>query len=229
MLEDYDDDPGNRGLWVEVAREGTLAAWACGVAEAGLSPSVHAIGDAASRMLLDAIEGLPDSCRPRLEHVQQLAPEDIPRFRRRVASMQPLHRADDARYVTRRLGEGRLGGFFAFRELLDAGAVLAFGSDWPVVSVDPMLGIRAACSCRTLDDEVFEPHHAISVEEALRAYTADAAWALGLDHVGVLKPGKRGDFVMLDTTIPPAEWDPCNPGGPVLLTVVGGEVVYDAR
>lgn len=235
MLKDYDDDPGNRGMLVELAKDGHLRDWARAVAKAGLSPSIHAIGDEAVRVVLDAVAGIDAKCPPRLEHVQQIDPEDIPRFRGVIASMQPLHKADDARYVTRRLGKVRLKGFFAFRELLEAGAVLAFGSDWPVVSCDPLLGIRCAVTGLSVDDEVFTPEHNITIEEALRAYTVDAAYALGCEEVGVLKPGMLGDLVMLDTDLMPSEWDPRKSGGPggpggrVLLTAVGGEVRYDAK
>lgn len=229
MFEDYADDPGNRGLLVELAKEGHLKEWARGVVEAGLSPSVHAIGDEAAHLVLDAFEGLSTARPLRIEHAQQLRPADIGRFRGLVASMQPLHKADDARYALRRLGAARMNGFFAFRELLDAGAILAFGSDWPVVEVDPMLGIRTAASGLTRDGVEFAPEHSITVEEALRAYTADAARALGRDDLGVLRAGAAGDFVMLDTDDMPSDWDPRNPGGRVVMTVVGGEVVYDGR
>lgn len=232
MLVDYDDDPGNRGMLVELTRDGHLQEWARAVAKAGLSPSIHAIGDEAVRVVLDAIAGIDAKHRPRIEHAQQIDPEDIPRFQGVIASMQPLHKADDARYVTRRLGKNRQKGFFAFRELLEAGAILAFGSDWPVVSCDPLLGIRCAVTGLSLDEEVFTPEHNITIEEALRAYTADAAYAIGGDDIGVLKPGMRGDLVMLDTDLMPLEWNPGilgGAGGRVLMTAVSGEVRYDAR
>ena len=129
---------------VELARDGHLKEWANAVADAGLSPSIHAIGDEAVRVVLDAVAGIDAKRRPRTEHAQQIDPEDIPRFQGVIASMQPLHKADDARYVTRRLGKNRLKGFFAFHELLEAGAILAFGSDWPVVPTpNPWPGIES--------------------------------------------------------------------------------------
>ncbi len=185
--------------------------------------------DEAARIVLDTLEGLDPGRRLRIEHVQQLHPDDILRCKGHIVSMQPLHKADDARYVTARLGERRLNGFFNFRGLLDVGAILAFGSDWPVVSVDPMLGIRAATTGLTLDGDVFTPEHNLTVEEALYAYTSQAAYAVGLDDAGVLTEGNRGDLVILDSDRMPAEWNPRDPGGEVLLTVLGGEVVYDAR
>ncbi|MCZ6837519.1 MAG: amidohydrolase [Planctomycetota bacterium] len=234
LFEDYADDPGNRGLLVELTKDGHLDAWARLVVEAGFSPSVHAIGDEAARLVLNAFEGLDRTKPLRVEHAQQLARDDITRFQGLVASMQPLHKADDARYVTRRLGQHRLDGFFAFKGLLDAGAILVFGSDWPVVGVDPLLGIRTAASGITLDGEVFTPQHNITIEESLKAYTSDAARALGLDRTGMLKEGWTGDLIMLDTDVWPADWDPRKLGQPdaagkVILTVSSGEVVYDAR
>jgi len=243
MLRDYADDPGNCGMLVELAAEGgpALHDWIRAVANAGLSPSIHAIGDEAARIALDAIESLDAGTRrrvrPRIEHAQQIDPADFPRFARGgggdgggiVTSMQPLHKADDARYVRRRLGAERLAGTFAFRSLLTAGARLAFGSDWPVVSPDPMRGIRAAVTGLTLDGEVFAPEQNLTVEEAMRAYTVDAAYALGLDDIGAgrLAVDGAGDFVMFDRDPFAAHWRDAPPK--VIMTVVGGEVVYGAE
>jgi hypothetical protein len=230
MLADYDDDPGNRGMLLELAADGTLAAWAEAVAAEGLSPAIHAIGDEAARLALDALQPLRD--RPgappgRVEHAQQVDPSDIGRFGGLVASMQPLHRADDGRFVRARLGERRLAGTFAFRRLLEAGAILAFGSDWPVVSCDPMLGIRAAVTGLTLAGKTFAPDRCLTVEEALTAYTRGSARALHLPDAGRLAPGCFGDLVVFDLDPFTADWGRRPPR--VVLTVVGGRVVYDAR
>ncbi|MHC4991761.1 MAG: amidohydrolase [Planctomycetota bacterium] len=223
MLEPYDDDPGNRGLLVELAADGHLDDWARRVAAAGLSPSVHAIGDEAARLALDALEGIAPARRPRIEHAQQIDPGDISRFAGIIASMQPLHKADDGRFVRARVGDRRLGGTFAFRTLLDAGARLAFGSDWPVVSCDPLAGMATAVTGRTLDGKACLTEQNLESEEALRAYTSGSAYALGLDDAGVLRRGALGDLVVL-------EGDPLAGGSPrVLVTVVGGNVVYDAE
>jgi predicted amidohydrolase YtcJ len=236
MLSDYADDPGNRGMLVELAADGLLEHWMRDVIENGFSPSMHAIGDEAARLALDAIEktelasSLPlsdFSIAPRIEHAQQIDPADIARFRGRIASMQPLHKADDCRYVRKRMGDERIAGTFAFRSLLQAGAHLAFGSDWPVVSPDPMLGMRAAITGLTLDNEVFAPEQNLSPQQALRAYTADAAAALGLADAGVLAPHALADLVMLDRDPLTADW--VNAPPTVLQTIVGGEVVYDAQ
>lgn len=229
MLAAYSDDPGNRGLFVELAEKGCMHDWIHAVTAAGLSPAMHAIGDEAARAALDAIDTLDDAVcqrtRPRIEHAQQLDAADIGRFSGRIASMQPLHRADDGRYAARRVGEERLAGSYAFRRLLDAGAVLAFGSDWPVVSPDPVLGIRAAVTGLTLDGEVFGEDQNLDVTEAMRAYTAGAAFALGLDDSGVLRPGALGDFVMWDRDPFLADWINAPPR--VIMTVLGGTVVYE--
>jgi len=230
MLHDYADDPGNRGLLVELAADGHLRDWAIAVAENGLSPSMHAIGDEAVRLALDAIEGLPAKARPRIEHAQQVDRSDIPRFRSegwgQIASMQPLHKADDCRSIRKRLSADRLQGTFAFRSLKKAGAVLAFGSDWPVVSIDPLLGIRAAVTGLTLDGEVFGADQNLTVEEALRAYTADAAFSLSMEDAGVLRPGAVGDLVMFARDPFTADW--VNDPPRVEMTVAGGQVVYHA-
>lgn len=236
MLADYADAPGDRGMLVEIAHDGHLIEWAKAVAQAGLSPSMHAIGDEAARLALEAVEAVNQDAagrkgvdpRPRIEHAQQIDPADFHRFRGVIASMQPLHKADDCRYVRRRLGEARLAGTFAFRSLLDAGAKLAFGSDWPVVSPDPLLGIRAAVTGLTLDGEPFGIEQNLTVEEAIRAYTVDAARCLQLDRIGVgiLEPGRIGDLVMFDRDSFAANWAEKPPE--TVLTAVGGRIVYDA-
>jgi len=230
MLDDYDDAPGNRGMLLEIAAEGHLEAWARGVCASGLSPSIHAIGDGAARMALDAVEAAvrvtPGAPPPRIEHAQQIDLADVGRFRGVIASMQPLHRAEDGPYAPRRVGETRLAGSFAFRRLLDAGATLAFGSDWPVVSCDPMAGIRAAVTGLTVEGAVFGADQNLSVEEALRAYTSGAARALGMKDAGVIRPGGLADFVVLDRDPLTADWIADPPQ--VRMTIVGGRVRYDS-
>lgn len=231
LLEDYDDDPGNRGMLLEVAAAGRLQEWIETVARERFSPSMHAIGDEAARMALDAILALDSAtrnrARPRIEHAQQIDVADIARFRDVIASMQPLHKADDCRYVQRRLGEVRLAGTFAFRSLQEAGAQLAFGSDWPIVSCDPMLGIRAAVTGLTLDSVEFHPEQNLTVEEALRAYTREAAMALGMKDAGRLMSGALADLVMFDRDPFAADWRAAPPQ--VMMTIVNGEVVHDGR
>ena len=226
MFQPYADAPDEYGLWVELAEQGLLHEWAQAVAAEGLSPSMHAIGDAACRLALEVVEQLPASPLPRIEHAQHVALDDIPRFKGRIASMQPLHKADDGVYVEERLGRERLVGTYAFQYLHRAGAKLALGSDWPVVSCDPMLGIQAAVTGKLRNDEVLMPEHNLTVEQALRGYTSGSAEALGMEHSGVLQPGKYGDFIMLDNDPFTVDWMQTSPR--VVKTVVAGRVVYEA-
>jgi predicted amidohydrolase YtcJ len=188
---------------------------------------MHAIGDEAARTVLDVIEDLGGvTPRPRIEHAQQVDEADFPRFRGVVTSMQPLHKADDCRYARRRLGPDRLAGAFAFRRLRAAGAVLAFGSDWPVVSCDPIQGMRTAITGLTFDGEVFAADQNLTVAETLEAYTANAASAVGLADGGVLRTGGLGDVVLFDRDPFAANWVDLPPK--IIMTIVGGEVAYDA-
>lgn len=221
----------------------------------GLSIAIHAIGDEANRVVLnkyahwfgnhfgppnareqnpDGVRQVagpfnpPDGMRLRIEHAQHLLPNEIPRFARLgvVASMQPLHKADDARYAEKAIGPVRCRTSYAFRSLLDAGAHVAFGSDWPVVSLNPFLGVHAAVTARSLDGDVFVPEQSIRLEEALTAYTVGAAYAAGDEKsLGRIAPGCCGDFVILDSdilTLPPDELS----GASVKATYLGGRQVW---
>lgn len=206
---------------------------------AGLHLMVHAIGDKGIRTLLDIFERVekengPRDRRFRVEHLQHIDPADIPRLKTLgvIASMQPYHAIDDGRFAEKYLGYERCKTTYAFKSLLDAGAVVAFGSDWFVAPPTPLEGIYAAVTRRTLDDKNpngWVPEQKISVEQALRAYTMDAAYASFEENIkGSLEPGKLADFVLLDrdlTTIDPVEIR----NAKVLRTVVGGKVVYVAK
>jgi len=240
MMEPYEDNhmaadksADNVGFPLAMAATGELAELIRLGASMDLQPAVHAIGDRSNHELLNWYESLPDAkrreLRPRIEHAQHLLPEDVARFVELgvVASMQPYHKADDGRYAEQRLGPKRIKSSYAFRSLLDTGAMLAFGSDWPVVSANPFLGIHAAVSAQTLDGKTFVPEQSITVEEALIAYTSTAAKALhSEDTTGMLRPGYAADFTILDRDvlqIPVSEI----PEIEVLRTVVGGGTVYE--
>ncbi len=210
-----------------------------GADAAGLQVMVHAIGDRANTLLLDAFErairqnGARDR-RFRIEHAQHLAPADIPRFAALgvIPSMQPYHAIDDGRWADAVIGRERSRTTYAFRSLLDARAPLAFGSDWFVAPPSPLEGIYAAVTRRTLDDRNpggWVPEQRITVEEALRAYTASAAYASFEEALkGTLEPGKLADLVVIDRdlrTVPPATLRDAR----VVMTVVGGRVVYERR
>lgn len=230
MLEPYIGEPDNRGILTrepEALRETIRQA-----AEGGLALAVHAIGDRANRLVLDALAALPPENRARLrhriEHVQLLHPDDVgrPAALGVVASMQPIHAVQDAPMADRYWGPARCATAYAWRSLLDAGTVLAFGSDCPVESPDPFLGIHAAVTRSRPDGyggpEGWIPSQRITVEEAVRAYTWGAAWAAGMeDRLGTLTPGKWADLVVLDRDIFTA--DPSLiPQTRVLGTMVGG-------
>jgi len=175
----------------------------------------------------------PRDRRFRVEHAQHLRPVEIRRFAEYgvIASMQPYHAADDGRWAAKRIRPDLIRGTYAFRSLLDAGATLAFGSDWTVAPLDPRLGLEAAVTRQTLDGrnpEGWVPEEKISIEQALRAYTGSNALGLFAEgRRGVLKPGARADLVLFDrnlTTIAPTSLHEAR----VLATVVGGRVAFQA-
>jgi len=231
--EPFLDTPGDRGLLVNSPED--MHEWIAGADKAGLQVMVHAIGDRANALLLDIYErvekenGARDR-RFRIEHAQHLRAIDIPRFAQLevIASMQPYHCIDDGRWAEQFIGP-RIRTTYAFRTLIDDGARLAFGSDWSVAPATPLEGIYAAVTRRTLDDRNpggWVPEQKISVEEALRAYTANAAYASFEESAkGTLAAGKLADFVVLDRdlfNIPPPDLR----NAKVIATVVGGRTVF---
>lgn len=237
FLEPFSDTPADRGLLVNTPED--LEKWTLGADRAGLQVVVHAIGDRAIRTQLDIYERVARANgerdrRFRVEHAQHIAPADLPRFAKLgvIASMQPYHAIDDGRWAEKVIGAKRCETTYAFRSLLDSGARLAFGSDWFVAPPTPLEGIYAAVTRRTLDGKNpngWVPRQKINVEEALRAYTIDAAYAaFDESKLGSLEPGKLADLVILDRDLfktPPPEINMV----PVRMTIVGGKVVYEKR
>jgi len=230
----YDDDPGTRGLTVTPLaklRELTGAA-----DRHGLQVAIHAIGDAANDGVLDLLAAVaatngPRDRRFRIEHAQHLTQAAIARFGKQgvIASMQPYHAIDDGRWAVNRIGPERLKGTYAFRSLLDAGAHVSFGSDWPVAPLDPLTGIEAAVLRRTLDGrnpDGWYPEQRIDIDQALTAYTVAGAYAgLQEDRLGRLRPGYLADFVVLDQNL--LEIDPTRiTASKVLRTIVNGRERY---
>lgn len=226
------------GLLREGIENGGLLARVRDAQRAGMQVIAHAIGDAANRYFLDTLaEAFGDQggrltrARARAEHAQHLSAEEIARFGSMgvIASMQPLHKADDGRYAEGYLGHERCRTSYAFKDLLDAGAVLVFGSDWPVVSLNPWLGIDAAATGRLLDsDETWMIHQNITVGEALRCYTSRAAYGVGAeDEIGKIAPGYRADFVILSAS----PFDPATDLRTVRAkaTYVEGRVVFQGQ
>lgn len=230
----YNDSPGTSGLFV--TPEDSLRAWVGGADSAGLQVVVHAIGERANGVLLDIFDSVAKAHgqrdrRFRVEHAQHLRRADIARLAGSgvIASMQPYHAIDDGRWAKKRIGPERIKTTYAFRSLLDGGAHLAFGSDWTVAPIDPLLGIYAAVTRRTLDGKHpngWIPQEKITVEEALRAYTSSNAYGVFADSSrGRLAPGYAADFVVLNrdlTAIPAETIDRVA----VLSTVIGGQVVF---
>ena len=235
FFEPYADDPTTSGLLV--TPEESLRAQIGAADSAGLQVVVHAIGERANALVLDIFDSVarvhgPRDRRFRIEHAQHLRQVEVERMAALgvVASMQPYHAADDGRWAGKRLGD-RVSDSYVFRSLLDAKAHLVFGSDWTVAPIDPLLGIWAAVTRRTLDGRNpggWLPAQKISVEEALRAYTSENAWAVFAEGSrGKLAPGYRADLVLLDQdllTMAPETLDQAT----VRATVAGGRVVYQA-
>ncbi|MBL8745162.1 MAG: amidohydrolase [Phycisphaerae bacterium] len=246
MLEPYSDRPTDdagkpyTGLAVsEPAFIGDLAAHAL---HRGYQVCVHAIGDRANREVLDAFERAAaestrdtsatlGSSRFRIEHAQLLSPSDVPRFAALgvIASMQPTHCTSDMRWVDDRVGAERARGAYAWASLLRSGAIIAGGSDFPVESHNPFLGLYAAVTRRNLEgqpDGGWRPEQRVTREEALRMFTLSAAYAAFMEGtIGSLAPGKQADFIIIDRDIMNCD-DAAIPHTRVLRTVVAGETVY---
>jgi hypothetical protein len=238
FFDPYLTEPGNCGLpGPDCVPDGIMYERILTADHAGLQVIVHAIGDRANAEMLDIFERVaatngPRDRRFRIEHAQHLRPSEIPRFGREqvIASMQPYHAIDDARWCGPRLGPERCRGSYAIKSLQDSGATLAFGSDWTVAPLDPLTGIYAAVTRRPLDGQHphgWHPEQKITVAETVRAYTVGSAYAEFTDHVkGSLTPGKLADLVLLDKNI--FAIDP----GEILdtrtiLTMMGGRIIHD--
>jgi len=172
--------------------------------------------------------------RFRIEHAQHIKPSDIKRFKELdvIASVQPYHAIDDGQWAEKIIGHERAKTTYAFRSLLDAGVKLVFGSDWQVAPADPIIGIYAAVTRRTLDGanpNGWIPEQKVTVEEALKAYTINGAYGTFEEKIkGSLTKGKLADYVILDkdiTTIDPLKIESIK----VLSTIVGGKQVFKAK
>lgn len=234
FYDPYLDEPNTSGLLVNDTLQ--LRDWILKADSAGLHVAVHAIGDRANEWLLgvyaeaEALHGRRDR-RFRIEHAQHLTRQAIQQFAELgvIPSMQPYHAIDDGRWAEKRIGPERIKTTYAFRSLLDAKANLTFGSDWTVAPLNPLEGIYAAVTRRTLDDKNpsgWVPQEKISVEEALRCYTKNNAYAgFQEDKLGLLKAGMLADFVVLSEDllkIAPERIREVQ----VLRTVVGGVERY---
>jgi len=237
FFKPFTDTPSDSGFFV--IEEAELSKRIKSADSAGLQIMTHAIGDKAIHTLLNIYErvekenGVRDR-RFRIEHAQHIDPKDVKRFTilQVIPSMQPYHAIDDGRWAEKVIGHERGKTSYAFRSLLDANAKLVFGSDWFVAPPTPLEGIYAAVTRRTLDDknpEGWIPEQKISVEEALKAYTIDAAYASFEEKIkGSIEVGKLADFVILDQdiiTLAPEKIRDVK----VIKTVVGGNVVFEPK
>ncbi|HEX6494984.1 MAG TPA: amidohydrolase [Acidobacteriaceae bacterium] len=238
LFAPYNDAPNTSGLATdELQHPEQMFTDMKGADNAGLQIAIHAIGDHANRAILDLYQRLekangPRDRRLRIEHAQHLTAADIPRFAqlRVIASMQPYHAIDDGRWAEKRLGPERIHYAYDFRSLLDSGAVLAFGSDWPVAPLKPLVGIFAAVTRRTLDNRNpngWIPEQKITVAQAVHAYTVGSAYAQFDDKSkGSVEAGKLADFAVLSQDI--FHIDPVQiQNTQVDLTIFDGRVIYD--
>ncbi|MFL6227828.1 MAG: amidohydrolase [Pyrinomonadaceae bacterium] len=240
FFEPYNDAPDTAGLPSdELVAPDKMYEHIQSADRAGLQVMIHAIGDKANDAILSFYERLEkdDGARDRryrIEHAQHLRPQDVARFGRLhvIASMQPYHCIDDGRWAEKRIGHQRAETTYAFRTLLDTGATLAFGTDWFVAPLNPLYGIYAAATRRTLDGKNpngWIPEQKITVEEAVRAYTVGSAFAEFTDDVkGTLAPGKLADLVIIDRDIfkiDPVEIEKAK----VTTTIMDGRIVYETK
>lgn len=237
FFEPYNDAPHTSGLPAAMMfPEGNMLKMALGADAAGLQLCIHAIGDKAIHGIFQVYDAVRkrNGERPRrwrIEHAQHIHPGDFASFARLgvIASMQPYHAIDDGRWAEKRIGHERGKGTYAFRTLLDKGARLAFGSDWTVAPLDPLTGIYAAVTRRTLDDKNpggWYPEQKITLAEAIEAYTMGSAYAEGSEALkGSLTPGKLADVVVLDRDLFRSAPEKLN-AARVVITIVGGMEIY---
>lgn len=236
FLSDYSDQHGHRGLTLYTEAEMRSLAELTG--KHGWQLNVHAIGDAGNRTALNAFEsGLTaaqrSALRPRIEHAQVIALDDIPRFAKLnvIASIQPTHATSDMNMAEDRVGSERIKGAYAWRKLKQAGVRLAGGSDFPVELADPFDGLYAAVTRQSKDGKPpggWYPNEKLTREEALRLFTTDAAYAAHMENkVGALSPGQWADFILIDRdyfTVPEDQIDDIK----AVATYVAGRRVYAA-
>ncbi len=249
FLEPYDSDPENRGKWRHLltAEDGDFVGeqfrdMMIEADKAGIQLTVHAIGDEGNRLLLDYFEELcrvngPDKDRRlRLVHAQVLHPDDFARLADLsvIAEVQPYHLSDDMRWMEERIGKKRCEGAYAFKTLAANGARLAFGSDWPGTSassypIHPRLALYAATTRQTLEstpENGWYPGEVLTMEQALRAYTIDAAYACFQEDLkGSIEAGKLADITVLSKNLLTAR-PPEILNAEVIMTMVDGKIVF---
>ncbi len=242
LLEPYSDRPGHRGVSGE--SYGFDVEWAARMIRGGFQLAVHAIGTAGNRETLDFFEAVVGAdptlraLRHRIEHAQVVHPDDVPRFEEfgLIASMEPPHAVEDKAWAEERLGPQRIRWAYAWRTLREAGVELTLNSDLPGSDWDVFYGLHAAITRR--DEEMeppggWYPEESLTPEEAVRGYTSWSAHAAFVeDEAGILEQGRWADVTVIDTD-PFVVGSSEEPGrlleGTVLMTIVGGKVVFDGR
>tara|TARA_R110002096_G_scaffold426421_1_gene636219 strand:- start:111389 stop:113074 length:1686 start_codon:yes stop_codon:yes gene_type:complete len=233
FYEPYTDEPDTNGfplMQMDVLKTSLEEAHAY-----GLQLAIHGIGDQTNDEILKLFEEIgAKGHRPRIEHAQHLTPDAINKFAELgvVPSVQPYHAIDDGRWAEKRIGADRLAGTYPFKSLFDAGATVTFGSDWSVAPLEPLSGIYAAVTRRTLDGknpDGWVPEQKITVEQAVKAYTINNAWAGNQENdAGTIEAGKLADLVVVSDNI--FEIDPNDIiKTKVLMTIIGGDLKYSVN
>lgn len=237
FFERYNQDTTTTGLPMDIITDGSMEKWGLDADKNHLQLSVHAIGDKANSYMLDLYEKIikqnPEwDRRFRLEHAQHVRFEDIKRFAELgvIASVQPYHCIDDGVWAEKRIGPERIKYTYPFKSFLDSGVKMCFGTDWYVAPLNPLLGIYAAVTRRTLDDknpEGWIPEQKISVEDAIKCYTVNSAYASFEENIkGTIETGKLADLIILSDdilTIDPNKIKDAK----VEMTMFDGKVIYN--
>ncbi len=236
FFDKYNQDTTTFGLPMDIVTDGSLEKWAVDADKNQLQISTHAIGDRANSYMLDLFQKISDmnpewDRRFRIEHAQHVRSADVNRFAKLkvIASAQPYHCIDDGAWAAKRIGHDRIKDAYPFKSFIDAGVTLCFGSDWTVAPINPLLGIYAAVTRRTLDGKNpngWIPEQKISVEEAIKGYTINNAFAAFEENdKGSIEPGKLADLVVLSDDI--LSVDPVKiKDVEVEMTVFDGNVIY---
>lgn len=237
FFEPYVQDPSTSGLPMDIVTNGNLEKWAIDADRNRLQICTHAIGDKANAFMLDLYERIKNINSPwdrrfRIEHAQHLRRSDIYRFAEIgvIASVQPYHCIDDGVWAEKRIGVERVQTTHPYKSLLSSGAVVAFGTDWPVAPLNPLYGIYAAVTRRTVDGKNpngWIPAEKLSVEEAIKCYTLNAAYASFEENIkGSIEVGKLADLIVLSDDI--LTIDPVKIKDVVVeMTVFDGEIIYE--
>jgi predicted amidohydrolase YtcJ len=240
FFKPYKDDPENKGIFSQqMFPEGTMENRIVIADRNQIQVAIHAIGDKANHVVLDMFEkanakNKEYDRRWRIEHAQHLIPEDIKRFSALnvIASVQPTHLFYDGIWAENKIGKDRCRYTYALKSLIDRGVKLVFGTDWPVVPIDPIKGIHTAVTRKTKDrthPHGWVPKEKISLEDALRAYTINGAYAEYSENIkGSMESGKLADMVVLSKNIFKVPYKEI-PEIKVNMTIFNGKIIYGAK